>query len=108
MAFDDVKFYDGKCKGPIIPPGQFDCMNGQTINASLVCNFQIDCSNGLDEKNCGSCDFEDENICGWKDKSTGSYKWTRSGNYTTNGGPAVDHTTNTAAGMLQLYHSHRL
>lgn len=100
LAFDDVRLYNGKCKGPLVPPNQFDCQNGQIIDFSLVCDFKQDCSNGLDERNCGNCDFEQNDLCGYSDRSNGSYKWTRARNSSSsdNIGPSVDHTYNNQSG----------
>jgi hypothetical protein len=100
LAFDDIRLYNGKCKGPVVQPNQFDCQNGQIIDFSLVCDFKQDCSNGLDEKNCGNCDFEQNDLCGYSDRSNGSYKWTRARNTSPaeNIGPSVDHTYNNQSG----------
>ena len=93
LAFDDVKMYTGACRGPPPAPGNFDCGNGQSIDASLVCDFKEDCSNGQDEKSCGTCDFEDPAMCGWTDKSdaNGMFTWVRTRNGTVLG-PMFDHT----------------
>ncbi|CAF0724038.1 unnamed protein product, partial [Brachionus calyciflorus] len=100
MAIDDLKLYNGTCQGVQIPQGQFDCGNNQFIDVNLVCDFKNDCPNGQDEKNCGSCDFEKDDLCRWVDQSEGSYKWIRARNATTitNIGPSVDHTYNNQSG----------
>ncbi|CAF0808194.1 unnamed protein product, partial [Brachionus calyciflorus] len=100
MAIDDVKLYNGTCQGAQIPQGQFECGNNQFIDMNLVCDFKNDCPNGQDEKNCGSCDFEKDDLCNWLDKSEGSYKWIRARNLTTNSniGPEIDHTLNNQLG----------
>ena len=105
LAFDDVKLYSGLCKGPVPPPGKFDCKNGQTIDNSLVCDFKKDCSNGADEESCGSCDFEDSNICGWISSNTASPFWNRTSFNTklsTVPGPSIDHTLSTSSGILSF------
>lgn len=100
LAFDDVNLYAGDCKGAVVPPGQFDCGNGEFINGAKVCDFVKDCQNGADEKNCGTCDFEDNEQCGWYDDSTGVYSWKRvnNGTITADIGPNSDHTLGNATG----------
>lgn len=100
LALDDVYLYNGTCKETTGSVNQFDCQNGQMIDIDLVCDFKTDCANGLDEKDCGSCDFQDENLCGYKDLSVGSYKWirTRNNSINSNLGLYVDHTYNNRSG----------
>lgn len=100
LAFDDIKLYDGKCLGEPQKPTKFDCGGGELIDYSLVCDFKIDCSTKADELNCGSCDFEDPNLCGWKDNSTGRNKWIRTRNQSMSNftGPSIDHTLGDATG----------
>lgn len=102
FAVDDVVLKKGKCE-ITLPPTEFNCSNGQIININLVCDFNEDCSNGNDERNCGTCTFED-GLCGWQDKSSGSYKWikTRNASVTDNIGPNVDHTLNNQNGNFYL------
>lgn len=98
FAVDDVMLKMGKCE-IIAPSTDFECQPGETVNIDLVCDFKKDCSNGADESNCGTCDFENE-LCGWEDKSVGSYKWirVRNASISDNIGPAVDHTLNNQNG----------
>lgn len=102
FAIDDISLKSGKCE-IVAPTTEFECKTGEVILASLVCDFKPDCSNGADEKDCGTCTFEDGQ-CGWEDKSTGSYKWLRARNATTsdNIGPSVDHTLNNMNGKPKL------
>jgi hypothetical protein len=39
-----------------------------------LCDFKNDCFDKSDEIDCGPCDFEGNNGCGWTDRSTGAYK----------------------------------
>ena len=101
MAFDDVGLYAGVCKDPIIPPGKFDCKNGEFIEDDLVCDFRQDCKNGEDEKYCGTCDFEENGLCGWDNNNNyGTYKWERKTNVSLDRsiGPDFDHTYNNSTG----------
>jgi len=72
LAIDDIKLYNGNCSGTQVLPTIFDCKNGQIVNSTVVCDFKEDCSNGLDEKYCGTCDFENYDSCGWYDYSISS------------------------------------
>ncbi len=100
----DIKLYTGPCIGSTIVPGIFDCQNGQIVNSTVVCDFNIDCNNGLDERYCGTCDFENGNdYCGWSDRSSGSYFWQRNSNGTlATNKPSFDHTFNNKSGLLRL------
>lgn len=63
-----------------------------------VCNFEFDCDDMSDEKNCGTCDFEDT-WCGWYDKSEDALRWSRKQAPSfLQVGPQVDHTLNSSAG----------
>ena len=42
----------------------YQCQDGSCISNNKVCDFNKDCSNNEDEKECGTCDFEND-ICGW-------------------------------------------
>ena len=102
LAVDDIKIYNGNCTGTQVLPSVFDCKNGQVVNSTAVCDFKNDCSNGLDEKYCGTCDFEEYEYCGWYDDSIGkSYIWqrNRNGSLETNK-PTNDHTFNNASGNI--------
>ena len=35
------------------------------LQPSQFCDFTLDCKNGVDEKNCGDCDFDHGDMCGW-------------------------------------------
>jgi hypothetical protein len=57
---------------------QFKCAVGdKCVSQAQVCNFVCDCEVGdcSDEKNCGPCEFDDEDWCGWKDVSKGKVKF---------------------------------
>ena len=56
----------------------FDCMNGQHVLMTDVCNFHQDCANGKDELNCADCTFEKDE-CGWEMKSEvfSAFRWNR-------------------------------
>ena len=47
-----------------------------------------------------TCDFEDLNICGYKDDNTAKFKWTRNkgATPTSNTGPSFDNTYETSSG----------
>jgi hypothetical protein len=101
LAVDDVELYGGVCNGTSVGPTQFDCQDGQVIDIKLVCDFKNDCLNGMDERQCGNCGFENENLCNWKEISTGFYKWKRmqNGSIFENPGPSIDHTYYNQSGM---------
>lgn len=99
IAIDDIKYYQGECKGLVVIDGQFDCNNGESVDQLKVCDFVNDCSNGLDEKYCGNCNFETDQ-CGWKDVSNGSFMWYRKNNGSLiSGQPMFDHTLNNNLGF---------
>ncbi|XP_067126410.1 MAM and LDL-receptor class A domain-containing protein 1-like isoform X1 [Centruroides vittatus] len=58
---------------------EFACDNGECIDIAFLCDFIPQCKDSSDESKCGTCTFDDDNnpMCGWKEKSLGSYKWLR-------------------------------
>ncbi|XP_033638977.1 MAM and LDL-receptor class A domain-containing protein 1-like [Asterias rubens] len=101
IAIDDIMMYPGLCTPPTPPPAcQFICKNGKCLtDKTQICNFIDECGDQSDEKDCGSCVFEN-GVCGWNDESLGSYKWELGSGATpsANTGPSKDHTLNNAAG----------
>ncbi|XP_062977317.1 MAM and LDL-receptor class A domain-containing protein 1 [Elgaria multicarinata webbii] len=85
---------------------EFACVNGQCINMSLACDYQLDCLDGSDEDpsacaNYTVCDFESD-LCEWKTLSTKDAQWSVmkaqiSGD---SGLPTRDHTTNSSKGTF--------
>ena len=55
---------------------QFYCNSGECIPMEYRCDFTGNCADQSDEELCAECDFEDGR-CGWSDRSTGAYKWSR-------------------------------
>lgn len=62
-------------------PGQFNCYpsdplaSGDCVELSRVCNFYRDCESGLDEAYCGTCTFDDNDMCGWTNIGQGIQQW---------------------------------
>lgn len=106
MAVDDIQIVTGACPSITPPTNSFDCGDGTVVTIQKVCDFNPDCANGKDEQSCGNCTFEaaQGGLCGWKDKSSGSFKWTngQGGTATSNTGPNTDHTLGTAAGSYMF------
>ena len=60
---------------PTLPPGVttptpnpnnaqfFKCSGGYTIPSSKLCDYHKDCPEGDDERNCGSCNFYQHDMC---------------------------------------------
>ena len=84
IAIDDVTFSNGclkfngnlpttttkrysTTKSPICETIKCANSNGKIIcvEPNELCNFVNDCADGADEKNCGDCNFNDRNMCGW-------------------------------------------
>ena len=101
IAIDDVSFTPGCNVGSPTPPpttasssstngastvtfapcsaGQFQCRNGDCINATKRCDFTTDCSDGSDESVChaiGTCTFATD-FCGWEDMIPDAEDWKR-------------------------------
>ncbi|XP_061657393.1 apical endosomal glycoprotein [Syngnathoides biaculeatus] len=73
------------------------------------CDFVCDCSDCDDEQDCGysgkgfQCNFEDVEICGWRDQSLNdAYRWERRqrGDTLPDSGPSSDFTTGTSSGWF--------
>lgn len=45
------------------PKTHFTCLNGLVIQIEKLCDWINDCPQGEDEKECGSCDFRENNLC---------------------------------------------
>jgi hypothetical protein len=103
IGLDDVVF-EG-CEDT--PDSQtFTCDNGNIIAAHKVCDFVKDCVDGSDEKNCGTCDFENS-TCGWFDIADNAFgvnmAWKRKMGPSSNSyGPQIDHTLQTNIGSYML------
>ena len=98
LAIDDILVTRGTCNANTDTKATFDCRKDGTelVPVSAVCNFVRECSNGADEFNCGTCDFERDDWCGWSDNSIGNgARWTRVNNRTR---PSEDHTFGNASG----------
>ncbi|XP_066300039.1 MAM and LDL-receptor class A domain-containing protein 2-like [Branchiostoma lanceolatum] len=138
IGIDDISFTDG-CQlypgqlppppattsppptttGPTVcTPTQYQCRNGQCIDSSKVCDFNLDCRDSSDEDGCvrEKCDFNGGDLCGWisldSDGPTASaraetyYRWqTGQGKDRTpseasnNIRPGVDHSSGTQDGV---------
>ena len=77
----------------------FKCASdGQCISIDNVCDFKPDCDDSSDERDCGTCNFE-ESWCGWRDNSDNELFWDRRTGASNNpAGPQVDHTLQTTQG----------
>ncbi|XP_035827621.1 MAM and LDL-receptor class A domain-containing protein 1-like [Aplysia californica] len=81
IAIDDIHLYGEACNR--IQNGQpqeyFYCQGtrNETIFYNKTCNFIPDCvTTKEDEKNCGNCTFENDDLCGtWIDISSGDLQW---------------------------------
>jgi hypothetical protein len=70
---------------------------------SNVCDFVPNCADGSDEARCGNCTFQSD-WCGWRDVSTGSFRFVRTSNSTYDGTSTVamptDFDTNRTTGYF--------
>ncbi|XP_022097778.1 MAM and LDL-receptor class A domain-containing protein 1-like isoform X1 [Acanthaster planci] len=55
----------------------WQCVTGECINQTQRCDWTPDCPGAEDETNCGTCDFEPLDQCGYSDVSTGNLAWSR-------------------------------
>ena len=68
IALDDIVVTPGKCPSPTTTPKPnpcaLKCTDKTCISADKICDFVNDCgdSDNTDEKNCGSCDFENGKV----------------------------------------------
>ena len=62
IAIDDISVDPGTCH---TSPNMFNCTDTEQIPQNKVCDYVVDCSNGMDEKECGSCNFENNFDCGF-------------------------------------------
>ncbi|XP_070566222.1 MAM and LDL-receptor class A domain-containing protein 1-like [Ptychodera flava] len=90
IAVDDISFSsdcklytgqlpEGTTSVPTTPynpcgQGYWACANGDCIDSSYYCDWNVDCTDGSDEAYCGPCDFETDQ-CGYTDDSSGKYQW---------------------------------
>ncbi|XP_077593402.1 apical endosomal glycoprotein [Stigmatopora nigra] len=79
------------------------------LSPEKSCDFVCDCLDCTDEQNCGysgtgfRCDFENTEICGWKDESSNTaFRWERRqrGDRLPDSGPSSDFTIGTASGWF--------
>ena len=55
---------------------QFACASGdQCVSKSLECDYVCECADCSDEHQCGGCDFDGDDWCGWKEVSKGHVKF---------------------------------
>jgi hypothetical protein len=90
IAIDDITFSQ-QCVPPngitVTPPPinttasvctstQFMCAQSRTcIDIIRLCDFFIDCDDASDEKECGSCTFDKNQMCGWTNIGKGIQQW---------------------------------
>ncbi|XP_054848150.1 MAM and LDL-receptor class A domain-containing protein 1 isoform X2 [Eublepharis macularius] len=109
VCLDSFHFMDEKI--PDMPvacsPGEFTCSNGQCINSSLACDYQLDCLDGSDENpaacvNYTVCDFDSEQLCEWTTLSNKDILWAmmKGQNSRDLDLPTRDHTTNSDKGKF--------
>ena len=48
---------------------------GVCIEREKVCDFTVDCPSNDDERDCGSCSFDKQDLCGWVDIGDSRQKW---------------------------------
>ncbi|XP_014790785.2 MAM and LDL-receptor class A domain-containing protein 2 isoform X2 [Octopus bimaculoides] len=70
LTINNVTVFEGTCPELNCPKNTFKCLdNSKCLNKRYLCNNHWNCNDGSDEKNCSkyfSCDFEDQNMCGFK------------------------------------------
>lgn len=80
IAIDDVSA-NGDCSHPsnqidptaqpgvstTIDPTMFSCKSGKHISNEKLCDWVKDCELGEDEKNCGTCNFANHDMCGYSE-----------------------------------------
>lgn len=108
MALDDITLSSGchyAAAGITLPPKQYTVTTPtptpttQYCSGVIPCNFNSECTDNSDEKNCGSCTFEDGNLCGWVPTDNANYKFALSSQtFMGKVGPSTDTTTNSSNG----------
>ncbi|XP_077978868.1 MAM and LDL-receptor class A domain-containing protein 1-like [Glandiceps talaboti] len=91
IAVDDTRMYDTPCS-ELPTPEPFVCEDGQgSVDDSVRCDWKDDCADGSDERQCGECNFE-EDQCLYRDVSRGEYQWDRlqGSTATPETGPSID------------------
>ncbi|XP_071520575.1 LOW QUALITY PROTEIN: MAM and LDL-receptor class A domain-containing protein 1-like [Panulirus ornatus] len=93
---------DQTTPAPTCEQGQQPCSNGKCYYPSEACNFKDDCGDGTDELHCTkSCDFEEDDWCGWFESTANSIHWKHSGFPAVPPGPPTDHyNKNTTSDLI--------
>lgn len=68
LVIDDISIDSGDC---ISLSNMFNCSQTEWVPMSKVCNYVTDCTNAKDEQVCGSCNFENKNLCGYTKRVLG-------------------------------------
>ncbi|XP_077978862.1 MAM and LDL-receptor class A domain-containing protein 1-like [Glandiceps talaboti] len=112
VAIDDISFTPdcmeytsdlpvGSTHAPTPPynpcgAGYWTCQDGECIDESYYCDWNVHCNDGSDEAYCGGCDFETDQ-CGYYDISVTEYMWERF--------QETDHTTGQPTGWTMKVES---
>lgn len=90
ISIDDTTFSPQCVVSTVIPTGTpppiksnctsakpFSCVNNASIclPMSKVCDFYYDCPDASDERNCGKCSFETNDMCGLTNIGMGLQQW---------------------------------
>ncbi|XP_041460946.1 MAM and LDL-receptor class A domain-containing protein 1-like [Lytechinus variegatus] len=77
IAIDDLYLFNGACSADTTLPPPFACQTGdEKVDPSKVCDMRPDCTDGSDEKNCGTCAFEEpDDQCGYTSDPAGLLPW---------------------------------
>lgn len=82
LAIDDVRIKTGKCDyatnypypgssttvppTDVVPSDRYRCADGELIPVAKVCDNVNDCSKHEDEHNCGDCELNHHDLCGYQ------------------------------------------